>query len=313
MVRVVLGEGNPRRRRSLRRQLQEAADITVVGEAATHTAVAQLARSRRAQVVLTDLMLGGEPGIETIASLTRGEGARPVPVMVLTHCVERVRVVDALDNGASAYLVRPVGTEELIGCVRAVARGEVLIAGPVAGAIRDALIERGRQLRAESSAVTDRFSTAELDLLNQLSSGITSNAAIAVQLGLSVNTIRTQLQGCLRKTGLTDRTALALWAVRHGLNLGSPALAGSPEGFAVADSRHSPSQLGLEQPAHRIGVDLAVQHGQGLVERLLADHDPGLTHGKGEAGGHRGIDHSAGYRTGARNELQQAGGGRPSS
>jgi DNA-binding NarL/FixJ family response regulator len=240
MVRLVLGDDNLRRRHTLRQRLEESGDITVVGEASTHEAVALLARNRRARVVLTDVMLSGEHGIGCIRSLTGTDAVRPTAVMVLTHNVEEARAVEALDNGASAYLVRPVSTDELVTYVRAVARGEVFIATQVAGAVRDTLVERGRLLRGEAPAVTDRFTRAELSLIRQLSSGITSNAAIAARLGVSVHTIRTQLQSCLRKTELADRTQLALWGAHHGLNPVPPDSWESAEGLAVPHPRQPP-------------------------------------------------------------------------
>ena len=103
--------------------------------------------------------------------------------------------------------------------LRRVARGEQVLSSAVGGAVLAEMVRRGRQLCDGQSppTLTDLLSPAELAVLQQLCSGATSNELAAAGLGVSVNTVRSHLASCLRKLGLSDRTQLALWGVRHGL------------------------------------------------------------------------------------------------
>ena len=226
VIRVVLGEDNLRQRRTLRQQLELTGDIDVVGEAGNHEAVRLLARNRRPHVVLTDVMLGGKPGMATIRALTTPESVRPVIVMVLTSPRNDARAIEALDCGASAYLTRPINNADLVQAVRAAAGGHVLLSATATKAVHAELVARGAMLWGDRDPISDLLTSAELAVVTVLCSGKTTNEAIAEHLHVSVNTIRSQLQRCLRKTGLSDRTQLALWGVRHGL--GAPFTAQAP-------------------------------------------------------------------------------------
>lgn len=217
MIRVVLGDDNLRQRRTLRQHLEQSGDIVVVGEAATHEAVQLLARNRRPHVLLTDVMLSGKPGLATIRELSAPQAGREVFVMVLTSQRNQGRAIDALDCGAAAYLTRPINNAELAPFVRAVAAGQVLLSATVTTAVRAELVARGTMLSGQRAPITDLLTAAELSVVTLLCSGLTTNEAIAERLHVSVNTVRSQLQRCLRKTGSADRTQLALWGVRHGL------------------------------------------------------------------------------------------------
>ena len=226
VIRVVLGEDNLRRRRTLRQQLELSGDIDVVGEAGNHEAVRLLARNRRPHVVLTDVMLGGKPGMATIRALTDPQSLRPVIVMVLTSPRHDARAIEALDCGVTAYLTRPLNNADLVQAVRAAAAGHVLLSPMATKAAHAELVARGAMLWGDRDPITDLLTSAELAVVTLLCSGKTTNEAIAEHLHVSVNTIRSQLQRCLRKTGLSDRTQLALWGVRHGL--GAPVAAQAP-------------------------------------------------------------------------------------
>ncbi|HAM43958.1 MAG TPA: DNA-binding response regulator [Propionibacteriaceae bacterium] len=237
MIRVVLGDDNLRQRRMLRQHLEQSGDIVVVGEAGTHEAVQLLARNRRPHVVLTDVLLAGKPGLATIRALTAPQPTRAVSVMVLTSHRNHARAIDALDCGAMAFLTRPINNADLASFVRAAAAGQVLLSATVTTAIRAELVARGAMLWGDRDPITDLLTTTELSVVALLCSGLTTNEAIAEQHHVSVNTVRSQLQRCLRKTGLSDRTQLALWGVRHGLGQPSrPTPPLSPDLLVLPDS-----------------------------------------------------------------------------
>src|SRR5438034_9760993 len=130
MIRVLIADDHPFLRTGLEQLLASAPDLEVVGSAADGTEAITLAAERSPDIVLMDLEM---PGLDGIEATRRILSARPdARVVVLTSFSDRRRIFDALDAGASGYLLKDADAEELFRGIRAAARGDAPLAPKVA-------------------------------------------------------------------------------------------------------------------------------------------------------------------------------------
>jgi DNA-binding NarL/FixJ family response regulator len=200
-------------RRGLLAFLDSEPDLEVAGDSdGGMQAIDLLARldseGRRPDVVLMDLQMEPVDGIES----TRQIRARydDVEVVALTSFAEEERVHAALEAGASGYLLKDAGADEVAAAIRAAHRGELQLDPAVARRLMSSLHAGPRTDLA--AALTSR----ELDVLRLVGRG-KPNKEIATELLISERTARTHVSNILGKLGLSSRTQLALWAVREGL------------------------------------------------------------------------------------------------
>jgi DNA-binding NarL/FixJ family response regulator len=199
VIRVLLAEDHRMVRAGLERLLATADDIEVVGGAADGAEAVSLAAETSPDVVLMDLSMPNLDGIEaTRAILDENE---QVQVVVLTSLSDRDRILAALDAGAVGYLLKDAGPEELIGAVRAAARGESPLDPKAARAVLSARASTGRA----------RLSDREREVLQCVAAGM-PNKLIARELGISEKTVKAHLTRVFQQIGVTDRTQAALWA-----------------------------------------------------------------------------------------------------
>lgn len=217
-VRVLIADDNAAVRRGLKLRLNRAEGITVVGEASTGAAAVAIARAEQADVVLMDLQMPGGGGLAATRALAGPGVEHAVTVIVLTNHAASAYVIEALESGAVGYLLKTYDTSDLVTAIRAASRGEALVSSRVTIPVIEELTRQRRNVVPDRGASVGVLSQAELEVVSQLSRGRTSNEDIAAALFVSVNTVRAQLSSALRKTGLSDRTQLALWAVRRGLD-----------------------------------------------------------------------------------------------
>jgi DNA-binding NarL/FixJ family response regulator len=206
VIRLLLAEDHPVVRAGLQQLLAQEEDIHVVGTAANGAEAVALAAKLEPDVVLMDLVMPEMDGTEATRRIVAAhEGA--VSVVVLTSFSDRNAIMDALDAGASGYLLKDAEPEELVRGVRAAARGESPLAPRAATEVLAA-----RQEAPPASQLTDR----EREVLVLLASGL-PNKLIAQRLDISEKTVKAHLTRVFNEIGVTDRTQAALWAQRQGL------------------------------------------------------------------------------------------------
>jgi len=205
VIRVLLADDHAVVRTGVSQLLATAEDLEVVGTAADGQEAVAMAREHHPDVVLMDLSMPVMDGIEAIGHL-RGDDPE-AKIVVLTSFSDRERILDALDAGAIGYLLKDAEPDELIRGVRAAARGEAPLAPKAASAVLTA--------RADRRPVTD-LTPREREVLGLLARG-KANKQIARDLGISEKTVKAHLTRVFESIGVTDRTAAALWAQRHGL------------------------------------------------------------------------------------------------
>lgn len=212
VIRVLIADDNKNVRRGLRLQLESVPGVRVIGEVANGVDAVTVARNEKADVVLMDMQMPGMSGAEATRKLLRSDPDSNVAVIVMTSFAIDGYVTEALDAGAVGYLLKSHDSDQLVGAIHAAARGEAVVSSRVAGSLLREFVRRGER---SAPPVTDDLTAAERRVVSSLAAGVTSNEAIAEHLHVSVHTVRSQLQSALKKTGLSDRTQLALWGARN--------------------------------------------------------------------------------------------------
>jgi DNA-binding NarL/FixJ family response regulator len=211
-IRVLIADDQSLVRAGFRLVLENHPDLEVVGEASNgHEAVHSAARLEP-DVVLMDIRM---PELDGIAATKAITARHPARVLVLTTYDLDEYVYDALQAGASGFLLKDTPPEQLADGIRAVAGGEALLAPTVTRR----LIQEFARLaptRRTRPAELDELTPRELEVLRLLARGL-SNAEIAAALVLSDTTVKTHVTHVLGKLGLRDRVQAVVLAYESGL------------------------------------------------------------------------------------------------
>ncbi|NUP00172.1 MAG: response regulator transcription factor [Nonomuraea sp.] len=207
-MRVLLADDHPLFRHGLRALLAHDGDMEVVGECGSGEEAVELTLSLEPDVVVMDLVMPGVSGIEATRRLI---DRRPdLGVLVLTMSEDDGSVFAALRAGARGYVLKGADGDELVGALRAVARGEAVYGAAVARRIRRFLT--GGPETLPFPELTPR----EREILDLVASG-RSNADIARTLFISHKTVKNHLTSVFAKLQVADRAQAMLRARRAGL------------------------------------------------------------------------------------------------
>ena len=205
-IRVLLVDDHPVVRQGLRALLSTQDGIDVVGEAGDGEAAVAAAERLSPDVVLMDVVM---PGIDGVEALRRIGGRRPqTRVVMLTSYADERRAMEAVDAGASGFLLKDASPRDVVAAIRAAHRGEAILHPSVAAKL---LAERRRPPAAHAD-----LTARELEVLRLIARGL-QNKQIAAQLHLSEKTVKTHVSAILRKLDVSDRTQAAMYAVRERL------------------------------------------------------------------------------------------------
>ena len=204
MIRLLVVDDHPVVRAGMVAVLGEEADLEVVGEAGNGAEALALVPRVTPDVVLMDLRMPVMDGAEATARLRSMPGAPQV--LVLTTYDTDADIVRAVEAGARGYLLKDAPTSVLTDAIRRAARGETVLAPPVAARLAD-------RLRAPAAPdLTGR----EVEVLTLVARGM-SNAEVGRALFIGEATVKTHLLRAFAKLGVQDRTAAVTEAHRRGL------------------------------------------------------------------------------------------------
>jgi two-component system response regulator NreC len=195
-------------RSGIRSLLSAEDDFEVVGEAANARDAIFEARALKPDVILLDVVMPGESGIEVLPRLKKE--APDAKVLVLSMQDDPRYVREAFAQGANGYVLKEAVDAEVVGAVREIAAGGEYV-HPALGA---RLVAADAQARAAAAA--DPLSDREREVLRLLAL-VHTNQEIAKQLYISVRTAETHRAHIMQKLGLSTRAELVRHAIAHGL------------------------------------------------------------------------------------------------
>jgi DNA-binding NarL/FixJ family response regulator len=206
MIRVLIVDDHPIVRAGLVGLVDAAADLEVVGTAASGEQAVATASAVAPDVVLMDLRMPGIDGDEATARIV-AERAE-TRVMILTTYETDDAILRAIGAGASGYLLKAAPEDELLAGIRAVAAGEVALAPSVARV----LVRQASQPPEPAPLLTPR----EVDVLRLVAEGL-SNRVIGERLHVGEATVKTHLLHAFGKLGVDDRTRAVTRAMELGI------------------------------------------------------------------------------------------------
>jgi DNA-binding NarL/FixJ family response regulator len=214
-IRVLVADDQEIVRAGYSALLDTQPDITVVGSAANGAEAVRLCREQRPDIVLMDVRMPAMDGIEATRQLAADHGSSGPRVLVLTTFDLDQHVYDALEAGASGFLLKDITAERLFDAVRVIAAGEALLAPTVTRRLIGEFA-RLRPRRPQQPDLLGRLTPRETEVLRLVAEGL-SNPEIAERLVVSDETVKTHVSRILAKLGLRDRVQAVVAAYENGL------------------------------------------------------------------------------------------------
>ncbi len=214
MIRALIADDQALVRSGFRMILEARDDLEVVGEAEDGAEAVAVARSTRPDVILMDVRMPKLDGVEATRQIV-GSGS-PARVLILTTYDLDEYVYAAIRAGASGFLLKDVEPERLVDAVRAVARGDALLAPTVTRRLLERFVATLPDEAPPPPPGLSSLTAREREILELVAAGL-SNAEIAERLFLGETTVKTHVSSVLRKLGLRDRVQAVVLAYETGL------------------------------------------------------------------------------------------------
>ncbi|MFE6968353.1 response regulator [Isoptericola sp. NPDC057653] len=215
MTRVLVADDQALIRTGLRMILENADDMEVVGEADDGAAAADLAAETRPDVVLMDVRMPGVDGLEGTRRICAAQPDGP-RVLVLTTFDLDEYVYAALRAGAGGFLLKDALAADLLSAIRAVARGDAIVAPPITRRLIERHIGTSGDPLPRTAAELDLLTAREREVLGLVARGL-SNAEIAARLFVTEATVKGHVSAVLAKLGLRDRVQAVIFSYECGL------------------------------------------------------------------------------------------------
>lgn len=216
-IRAMLVDDHKILRDALKNVLERDGDISVVGEANNGTEALKSIKEIRPDVVVMDIGMPDMGGIQaTLALKAMSPGVR---ILALSTFLDRRIVLQMLGAGASGYIVKSAGSEELLRGIRSVSAGRSYLCPEVSQIIVDGV----RGSKTFGIANGNRLGRREKEVLKLLAEGLTSSE-IGAHLHIATSTVEVHRRNIMRKLDLHGVAELTKYAIRHGLTDVDPSL-----------------------------------------------------------------------------------------
>lgn len=212
MIRIALVDDQPLFRGGIAMIIGSQPDMEVVAQESSAVGLTAVLRSCAPDVVLMDVRMPGVDGITATTDVLAELGDDAPRIVVLTTFDVDEAAADAIDAGASGFVLKDAQPEFLLASIRAVADGSQVVA---ASATRQ-LFERHRSPTSAPGPEYEQLTPREREILIRAARGL-SNAEIAAAEVLSEATVKTHISRILMKLALRDRVQLVVYAYEHGL------------------------------------------------------------------------------------------------
>ncbi len=210
MIRIAIIDDHAIVRAGLRQFFADQADFSVVAEAASGREAIEIVRRGDVDVIVLDIALPDQSGVETLAAIKAR--APDLPVLIFTGYPEAHYAVSLLRQGASGYLNKDCDPEEIVKAIRIVSRGRKYLTESLADRLANGLREGG------NTPPHEQLSERELQVFLRLAKGETVSH-MANGMSLSVKTISTYRSRVLQKLSLLSNSELTYYALKNGLIL----------------------------------------------------------------------------------------------
>ena len=212
MLKILLVDDHEVVRLGLKALLSNYPKFEVVAEAGSADEAVLRAKEYKPDVVIMDIRLPGRSGIEATREIT--QLLPETKVLILTSYAEDELLFDAIDAGAYGYVLKQIGSDDLVHALDAIGRGEALLDPTLTQKVFKRVREASRKATNEAFAsLTDQ----EIRILGLISSGKT-NKEIAADIFLSDKTVRNYVSSILSKLSVKTRAVAAVFAVKHNID-----------------------------------------------------------------------------------------------
>ena len=208
MINILIADDHPFIRQGLKKVLETAKDMLVLDEAANGSEVLDKLRRHKVDVIILDISMPGESGLELIKTLKK-EFPR-LAVLVLSAHPEEQYALRALKSGASGYLTKEAATAELIGAIHKISNGGKYISASMAESLAFAIESDSEKLPHE------KLSNREYEVMLMIASA-KSVREIAEELSLSEKTIGTYRSRILEKMDMKNSSEITYYAMKNSL------------------------------------------------------------------------------------------------
>lgn len=208
MIRIAIVDDHPTVRAGLRQFFAEQPDFAVAGEAATGREALDIVRQAEVDVVVMDIAMPGQSGVDVLAAIKAR--APDLPVLILSIYAEEHYATTLLRQGASGYLNKDCDPQEIVKAVRTLHRGRKYISAGTAERLAEEIASAG------DAPLHEQLSSRELQVFLRLARGETVGH-MAEGMSLSVKTISTYRTRVMEKMHLTSNSDLTYYALKNGL------------------------------------------------------------------------------------------------
>ncbi len=209
MIRIGIVDDHALLRRGMIDFLEEQGDLRVIGEGANGLQALELVRTLRPEVLLLDINMPGQSGIELMPYLLAKDPL--LKIIVLSGFSEEQYALTLLRSGAMAYLSKQCDPVDIIGAIRSVSAGRRFVTSRVG----DLLVQQLNK-KSTDGPPHGQLSERELQVFLRLSKGETVGK-IAERLSLSVKSVSTYRTRTMEKLSLTSNSDLTYYAIKHEL------------------------------------------------------------------------------------------------
>jgi len=210
-IKVLIADDHKLFRQGLKSLMRTRDDmVEVVGEAASGREAIQLAGELRPDVILMDIYMPDGDGLQVTREIKKQ--FPDINVVMLTSSEDDEHLYEAVQLGASGYLLKSLDANELFDLLSGVMHGEAAMTRAMASRLLKSVAKQSANVERGEEALSDR----EIDVLRLVAQGA-SNPQIADELCISINTVKSHLKNILSKLQLSNRTQAATYAVQSGL------------------------------------------------------------------------------------------------